>query len=142
MSTETIDQSMDVRSRRALKRELTRYPRTGRALRHPGRATGRRKNRIPDLVCIAKRPSEADNRRVPGHLEGDLIIGAHSQTAIGTLVERSTGPIMLVSLPDGYPPELVAPELTRKIQTLPRRAAPLPYLGSGNRDARLGTGQV
>jgi transposase, IS30 family len=119
VSAETIYQSLYVQSRGALKRELTRYLRTGRALRHPGRATGQRKNRIPDLVSIAERPPEADDRRVPGHWEGDLMIGARNQTAIGTLVERSTGLAMLVSLPDGYTPELVAPALTEKIKTLP-----------------------
>jgi IS30 family transposase len=119
VSTETIYQSLYVQSRGALKRELTTYLRTGRALRHPGRRTGQRSNRIPDPVPIAERPPEADDRRVPGHWEGDLLIGARNATAIGTLVERSTGLAMLVPLPDGYKPEQVAPALTRKIQTLP-----------------------
>ncbi|HEY6776869.1 MAG TPA: hypothetical protein VI122_10190 [Thermoleophilaceae bacterium] len=54
-------------SRGALRRELTRYLRTGRALREPGRGAGQRKNRIPDMVNIAQRPPEADDRAVPGH---------------------------------------------------------------------------
>jgi transposase, IS30 family len=119
VSTETIYQSLYVQSRGALKRELTRYLRTGRALRKPGRVAGQRKNRIPDMVNIAERPPEADERRVPGHWEGDLLIGKRNQTAIGTLVERSSGFAMLVPLPDGYKPEHVAPALARKVQTLP-----------------------
>jgi len=119
VSTETIYQSLYVQSRGALKRELTRYLRTGRALRKPGRQPGQRKNRIPDMVSIAERPPEADDRRVPGHWEGDLLIGKRNQTAIGTLVERSSGFAMLVALPDGYKPEHVAPALAHKVQTLP-----------------------
>ena len=119
VSTETIYQSLYVQSRGALKRELTRYLRTGRALRKPGRQAGQRKNRIPDMVNIAERPPEADDRRVPGHWEGDLLIGKRNQTAIGTLVERASGFAMLVALPDGYKPEHVAPALARKVQTLP-----------------------
>ena len=56
---------------------------------------------------------------MPGHWEGDLLIGKRNQTAIGTLVERATGFAMLVALPDGYKPEHVAPALARKVQTLP-----------------------
>jgi IS30 family transposase len=119
VSTETIYQSLYVQSRGALRRELTRYLRTGRALRKPGRQAGQRKNRIPDMVNIAERPPEADDRAVPGHWEGDLLIGKRNATAIATLVERSSGYAMLVSLPDGYKPEHVAPALARKVQTLP-----------------------
>jgi IS30 family transposase len=119
VSTETIYQSLYVQSRGALRRELTRYLRTGRALRKPGRAVGQRKNRIPDMVNISERPPEAADRAVPGHWEGDLLIGKRNQTAIGTLVERSTGYAMLVRLPDGYKPEHVAPALASKVKTLP-----------------------
>jgi IS30 family transposase len=119
VSTETIYQSLYVQSRGALRRELTRYLRTGRALRKPGRQAGQRKNRIPDMVNIAQRPPEADDRRVPGHWEGDLLIGKRNATAIATLVERASGFAMLVGLPDGYKPEYVAPALARKVQTLP-----------------------
>jgi hypothetical protein len=108
-----------VQSRGALKRELTRYLRTGRSLRKPGRQPGQRKNRIPDMVNISQRPPEADDRAVPGHWEGDLLIGKRNATAIATLVERASGFAMLVALPDGYRPEHVAPALARKVQTLP-----------------------
>jgi len=119
VSTETIYQSLYVQSRGALSRELTRYLRTGRALRKPGRQVGQRKNRIPDMVNIAQRPPEAEDRAVPGHWEGDLLIGKRNATAIATLVERASGFAMLVSLPDGYKPEHVAPALAEKVQTLP-----------------------
>ena len=69
MSTETIYQSLYVQSRGALKRELTGYLRTGRALRSPSRKPGQRKNRIPDMVNISQRPAEAEDRAVPGHWE-------------------------------------------------------------------------
>jgi IS30 family transposase len=89
VSTETIYQSLYVRSRGALRRAAARYLRTGRALRKPGRRAGQRKNRIPDIVNIARRPPEADDRRVPSHREGDLLIGKRNATAIATLVECS-----------------------------------------------------
>jgi len=102
----------------ALRRELTKCLRTGRSLRKPGpRAVAR--NRARDMINIAQRPQEADDRAVPGHWEGDLLIGKNNQTAIATLVERSTGYALLVALPDGYKPEQVAPALAAKIKTLP-----------------------
>ena len=119
VSHETIYQSLYVQSRGALRRELATCLRTGRALRHPSRKPGQRKNRIPEMVNISQRPAEAEDRAVPGHWEGDLIIGKLNQSAIGTLVERSTGYTMLVQLPHGYKPEQVAPALAAKIQTLP-----------------------
>ncbi|MCA1681535.1 MAG: IS30 family transposase, partial [Actinobacteria bacterium] len=110
VSTETIYQSLYVQSRGALRRELTACLRTGRSLREPGRHSGQRKNRIVrDMINISQRPAEADDRAVPGHWEGDLMIGKRNQTAIATLVERTTGYAMLVALPDGYKPEHVAP---------------------------------
>ncbi len=119
VSTETIYQSLYVQSRGALRRELTRCLRTGRALRQPGRKASQRKNRIPDMINIAQRPPEADDRAVPGHWEGDLLIGKRNATAIATLVERATGYAMLVALPEGYKPEQVAPALAAKVKTLP-----------------------
>jgi IS30 family transposase len=118
VSTETIYQSLYVTSRGALRRELTACLRTGRALRKPGpRAAAR--NRARDMINIAQRPQEADDRAVAGHWEGDLLIGKGNRSAIGTLVERSTGYALLVALPDGYKPEQVAPALAAKIKTLP-----------------------
>jgi IS30 family transposase len=119
VSTETIYQSLYVTSRGALRRELTKCLRTGRALRKPGRRAGQRRNRVPDMINIALRPQEADDRAVPGHWEGDLLIGKGNRSAIGTLVERSTGYALLVALPDGYKPEQVAPALAAKVRMLP-----------------------
>jgi transposase, IS30 family len=119
VSTETIYQSLYVQSRGALRRELTRCLRTGRALRRPSRKPGQRKNRIPDMINISERPPEVADRAVPGHWEGDLIIGKKNATAIGTLVERTTGYTMLLHLPEGYKPEQVRDVLAAKIKTLP-----------------------
>ena len=118
VSTETIDQSLYVTSRGALRRELTKCLRTGRQLRHPGRKASAH-NGPREMINIAERPQEADDRAVPGHWEGDLMIGKANKSAIGTLVERSSGYALLVHLPDGYKPEQVAPALAAKISTLP-----------------------
>jgi len=119
VSTETIYQSIYVQSRGALRRDLAVCLRTGRALRRPSRKVGQRKNRIPNMINIAERPAEVEDRAVPGNWEGDLIIGQRNQTAIGTLVERQTGYAMLLHLPDGYKPEQVRDALAAKITTLP-----------------------
>src|SRR5450631_3396355 len=115
-----IYQSLYVQSRGALRRDLAKCLRTGRGLRQPNRQGAQRKSRVlPDMINIAARPAEADDRAVPGHWEGDLVIGKANASAIGTLVERTTGYTMLVHLPDGYKPAQVAPALAAKIQTLP-----------------------
>ena len=119
VSPETIYQSLYVQSRGALRRDLAVCLRTGRALRRPSRKVGQRKNRIPNMINIAERPPEVEDRAVPGNWEGDLIIGKQNQTAIGTLVERTTGYVMLLHLPDGYKPEQVRDVLAAKIKTLP-----------------------
>jgi IS30 family transposase len=120
VSTETIYQSLYVPSRGGLRRELTRCLRTGRTLRRPCRKSGQRKNRIPDMVNIRQRSAEAIDRATFGHWEGDLIIGKNNASAIGTLVERSTGLTMLVHLPNGYKPEQFRDPLTAKLKTLPQ----------------------
>ena len=119
VSPETIYQSLYVQSRGALRRDLTKCLRTGRALRQPSRKPGQRKNRIPNMINIAERPPAVEDRAVPGDWEGDLIIGKQNQSAIGTLVERQTGYAMLVHLPSGYKPEQVRDALATKITTLP-----------------------
>ena len=99
ISHEAIYQSLYVQGRGALRRELTACLRTGRALRVPrARTRGRGKNFVSDQVLISKRPAEAEDRAVPGHWEGDLILGLGS-SAIGTLVERSSRFTMLLHLP-------------------------------------------
>jgi IS30 family transposase len=99
ISHEAIYQSLYVQGRGALRRELTACLRTGRALRVPrARAGSRGKGFITEEVMISQRPAEVEDRAVPGHWEGDLILGLGS-SAIGTLVERSSRFTMLLHLP-------------------------------------------
>jgi IS30 family transposase len=99
ISPETIYQSLYVQGRGALRRELTSCLRTGRALREPRARTSRSgRTFVTDEVKISQRPAEAADRSVPGHWEGDLIIGL-DRSAIGTLVERSSRYTMLLHLP-------------------------------------------
>ena len=99
ISHEAIYQALYVQGRGALRRELTACLRTGRALRVPrARTRGRGKNFLSPQVMISERPAEAAGRAVPGHWEGDLIVGLNS-SAIGTLVERATRFTMLLHLP-------------------------------------------
>ena len=141
MSTETIYQSLYVQSRGALRRDLTKCLRTGRALRRPCRQAGQRRNRIPDMINISQRPAEADDRAVPGHWEGDLIIGKNNRSAIGTLVERTTGYTMLVHLPDGYKRRAGPRRAHRQDPDDPRHPPRVTDLGPGRRDARLETSE-
>ena len=104
ISHEAIYQALYIHGRGALRRELTACLRTGRALRVPrARTQGRGKKFVTSEVLISERPAEADDRAVPGHWEGDLILGLDS-SAIGTLVERTTRFTMLLHLPgmDGH----------------------------------------
>jgi len=104
ISHEAIYQALYIQGRGALKRELVACLRTGRALRVPRARTSQRgKNFVTPEVMISERPAEADDRAVPGHWEGDLILGLDS-SAIGTLVERTTRFTMLLHLPrmDGH----------------------------------------
>jgi transposase, IS30 family len=122
VSAETIYQALYVQARGGLKRELTAYLRTGRVQRKPHRQPGQRRARIPDMVSISQRPPEVADRAVPGHWEGDLIMGSTaSNTAVGTLVERTTGFVLLVHLPDGHGALAVQDALVRKITTLPEQ---------------------
>ncbi len=99
VSHEAIYQALYVQGRGALKRELVACLRTGRALRVPrARTQGRGKGFVTDEVMISQRPAEAEDRAVPGHWEGDLILGL-DRSAIGTLVERTSRFTMLLHLP-------------------------------------------
>lgn len=119
VSHETIYLSLFVQSRGALKRELTRYLRTHRTMRTPGKARlPQGQGQIRDAVPISQRPPEVADRAVPGHWEGDLLMGIRP-SAIGTLTERSSRYVMLFALPDGYTADRVREALATSIQTLP-----------------------
>jgi IS30 family transposase len=118
VSPETIYQSLYVQGRGALRKELAACLRTGRAIRR-NRSRIEKRGRIPDMVNISERPAEVEDRAVPGHWEGDLIIGKDSASAVGTLVERATRYVMLLHLPGDHTAETVRTVMAAKIKTLP-----------------------
>ena len=119
VSHETIYLSLFVQGKGALRRELTDCLRTGRAYRRPKvKRAPSGKGQIVDPVMISERPAEVEDGAVPGHWEGDLLMGKR-QTAIGTLVERHTRYVMLFPLPDGNTAEAVRNQLAATVQRLP-----------------------
>ncbi len=119
VSHETIYQSLYVQGRGELRRELARCLRSGRATRKP-RGTQDHRGKIPDMVMISERPPEVADRSVPGHWEGDLVMGSiRSNSAVGTLVERQTRFVILLHLPNGHTAEAVRLAMAETIQTLP-----------------------
>jgi IS30 family transposase len=120
VSHETIYRSLFVQGRGELRRELTRCLRTGRAVRRPrARTGGETRGRIPNMIMISERPAEVAERAVPGHWEGDLVLGKNGRSAIGTLVERHTRFVMLLHLPGDHTAETVRDALVAKMLTLP-----------------------
>lgn len=119
VSHETIYQSIYVQGRGSLRRELHQCLRTGRAVRRPQRRADARRTRIRDMVNISERPAEVEDRAVPGHWEGDLILGAGGRSAIGTLVERATRFVMLLHLPDDHGALAVQEAIVAKMAQLP-----------------------
>lgn len=118
VSHETIYRSLFVQGRGALRKELTRCLRTGRAQRRPrGRTIGG--GHLTDMVLISDRPAEVADRAVPGHWEGDLIVGKNGKSAIGTLVERQTRFVMLMNLSKGRLAVHVRNALADKVRDLP-----------------------
>jgi IS30 family transposase len=118
VSHETIYRSIYVQGRGELRRELARCLRSGRAQRR-ARQPAHHAGRIPGMVNISERPAEVADRAVPGHWEGDLIIGARGASAVGTLVERTTGYLQLLHLPAGHTAAEVDAAMRRAIQNLP-----------------------
>jgi transposase, IS30 family len=121
VSHETIYKALYVQGRGELRHELTRCLRTGRALRKPRRILGERRQarQIPAELMISARPAEADDRAVPGHWEGDLIIGKNGASAIGTLVERTSRTVLLLHLPGDHSAETVRDAMLTTTPTLP-----------------------
>ena len=119
VSHETIYLTLFIQARGGMKHQLVQYLRTRRANRKPKAAQpSSGKGRIVDPVMISERPAEVEDRAVPGHWEGDLLMGRR-QTAIGTLVERHTRYVMLFPLPDGNTAEAVRNQLAATVQRLP-----------------------
>jgi IS30 family transposase len=118
VSHETIYMSLYVEGRGQLRRELSRCLRTGRAQRRP-RSRIETRGKIPGMVMISERPPEVEDRAVPGHWEGDLIIGQGHQSAVGTLVERTSRFVLLLHLPAGREAIKVNDAMKAGIRELP-----------------------
>ena len=118
---ETIYQALYVQGRGHLRADLHQHLRTGRAVRRPRRSTAKGPSgKIPDMIMISERPAEVVDRAVPGHWEGDLILGSNCRSAIATLVERQTRYTMLVHLPQGHGAMAVRDGLEAAIKALPQ----------------------
>src|SRR5436190_16382565 len=121
VSHETIYMSLFVQSRGALRRELTRYLRSGHTTRRPrGHTVMNGQGQLRGTLNIRERPAEANDRAVPGHWEGDLLMGKRMH-AMATLVERKTRFVMLIALPNGHAADVVADALAAKITELPEQ---------------------
>jgi IS30 family transposase len=121
VSHETIYLSLFVQSRGALRKELTRYLRSGHSTRRPkGHSVMNGQGQLRGTLNIRERPAEAEDRAVPGHWEGDLLMGKRMR-AIATLVERKTRFVMLIALPNGHAADVVADALADKIIELPEQ---------------------
>ena len=119
VSHETIYLSLFVQSKGALRKELARYLRRGRARRRPrGLSVMNGQGQLRGTIHISQRPAEASDRAVPGHWEGDLLFGTRSST-VATLVERKSRFVMLVHLPGGHTAGVVADALADAITSLP-----------------------
>ena len=121
VSHETIYKSLFVQSRGVLTKELQKHLRSGRPTRRNihNTVTGQWRSQIKDAVSIRERSAEAADRAIPGHWEGDLLLGSNCRSAIATLVERSTRFVLLVALPDGHAAPAVRDALVQAIHTLP-----------------------
>jgi IS30 family transposase len=121
VSHETIYLSLFIQSRGALRRELQRCLRTGRAMRYPrSKRLPQGRGQLRDILHISERPAEAADRAVPGHWEGDLVFGKRP-SAVGTLVERHSRYLLVFPLPDGVTAHQVRPALTAAVLRLPEQ---------------------
>jgi len=121
VSHETIYLSLFVQARGALRRELTRFLRSKHTTRRPrGHSVMNGQGQLRATLNIRERPAEANDRAVPGHWEGDLLMGKRMH-AMATLVERKSRFVMLVALPDGHSADVVADALASKITELPEQ---------------------
>ena len=119
VSHETIYRSLFVQARGALRKELTTCLRTGRTQRRPHRRTHLNSGRLLNMVMISDRPADVADRAIPGHWEGDLLVGRGGHSAIGTLVERKSRYVVLLHLPHGRTAEHVRGALARQLTKLP-----------------------
>jgi IS30 family transposase len=119
VSDEAIYQALYIFGRGHLRRDLTKCLRTGRSLRKPRRRADGRRIRIKDMIMIADRPAEVEDRAIPGDWEGDLITGTENKSAIGTLVERVTRFVLLLHLPHDHGALTVQDAITAKMGSLP-----------------------
>jgi IS30 family transposase len=117
----TIYEALYIQARGALRADLAKNLRTGRISRRPRRPDGHeeRRGKIPDMLMISNRPAEVADRAVPGHWEGDLITGRLNQSAVGTLVERTTGYTLLLHLPADHGTQAVTDALIARMAELP-----------------------
>jgi len=120
VSHEIIYRSLYVQARGALKKELIKHLRTRRSMRHPrhGNSSGEGQGQIKDMVSISERPASVEDRAVPGHWEGDLIVGSND-SYMATLVERHTRYVMLAKV-DGKDTKTVINALIKQSRKLPR----------------------
>lgn len=118
----TIYEALYVQARGALRADLAKNLRAGRIKRRPRRPDGyeERRGQIPDKLMISERPAEVADRSVPGHWEGDLITGRMNGSAVGTVVERTTGYLLLLHLPPGdHGTQVVTDALIARMRELP-----------------------
>jgi len=116
---ETIYQSIYVQTRGALKKELAAHLRRGRSQRKPQNRPEERRGKLVGTISISQRPAEAADRAVPGHWEGDLIMGRENGSAIGTLVERSSRFVLLIHLPGRHGAQELHDAIVPTLNTLP-----------------------